>query len=225
MAMDAKTQEKLIARIDAALALPEPALAASPHEDLSGGLSTDRIHEIYLRMLAAARQVVPPGTPFSDDVDRIALPERTWDGLRILSLSAVLRAVKAEYEDGYLSRVEELVRADVFSDFLEMAEELLDKGYKDAAAVIAGSVLEERLRELSTAFGVDTEVNGRPVKADKLNADLAKAGAYNKLQQKVVTALIDLRNNAAHGNYDEYTSEQVTSMIRDIRSFLARFSS
>ena len=37
---------------------------------------------------------------------------------------------------------EELIHASVFADFLQMADYLVDSGYKDAGAVIAGSTLE-----------------------------------------------------------------------------------
>jgi hypothetical protein len=50
-------------------------------------------------------------------------------------------------------------------------------------------------------------------KLDKMNADLAKAGAYNKLVQKQITALADIRNDAAHGHYDQFSKDDVSSMI------------
>jgi len=53
-----------------------------------------------------------------------------------------------------------------------------------------------------------------------MNADLAKADVYNKLTQKQITALADLRNSAAHGQTG-FTGADVSSMIRDIRSLLA----
>lgn len=53
-----------------------------------------------------------------------------------------------------------------------------------------------------------------------MNADLAKAGVYNKLQQKRITALADIRNSAAHGKPDEFSENDVTTMIRDIEQFL-----
>lgn len=59
----------------------------------------------------------------------------------------------------------------------------------------------------------------------QLNDDLAKASVYNKLQQKQITALADIRNNAAHGNYDEFTKEDVERMINDIERFLLNYSS
>ena len=55
-----------------------------------------------------------------------------------------------------------------------------------------------------------------------MNADLCKAGAYTKLDQKNVTAWLDLRNKAAHGSYDSYTKDQVVLMIAGIRDFITR---
>jgi hypothetical protein len=97
----------------------------------------------------------------------------------------------------------------VFSDFLEMAEYLLDQGYKGPSAVIGGSVLEEDLRKLCDRFGISILQNQKPKKADTLNGELANAGICSKLDQKSVTAWLDLRNKAAHGKYTEYTEEQV----------------
>ena len=45
---------------------------------------------------------------------------------------------------------------------------------------------------------------------------------YSKLDQKSVTAWLDLRNNAAHGHYDKYEAVQVELMISGVRDFIAR---
>jgi hypothetical protein len=45
---------------------------------------------------------------------------------------------------------------------------------------------------------------------------------YTKLEQKSVTSWLALRNEAAHGNYDRYTIEQVYGLLRDVRDFLIR---
>jgi hypothetical protein len=68
----------------------------------------------------------------------------------------ILRGLRNDYEAGYMRTVEDLVRADLFTDFIEMAEELVGKGYEDAAAVITGSVLEEHLRKLATRHSIAT---------------------------------------------------------------------
>lgn len=145
------------------------------------------------------------------------------------TLAKVVGVLKGAYEDyttGFLSNIRDAVRAEVFTDFLEMAGYLLSEGYKDAAAVMTGSVLEQRLRQLCKANGVDTEVitpdKTRPKKADQLNSELAKASVYGILDQKAVTSWLDLRNKAAHGLYDQYSREQVNLMYQGVTEFLAR---
>lgn len=127
-----------------------------------------------------------------------------------------------DLRDGKLGRFVELIHADVFSDYLEMAAYLLREGYKDAAAVITGSTLEAHLKNLCRKHGLPIETQGKPKKADKLNSDLAGAKAYSLGDQKIATAWLDLRNNAAHGKYAEYTKEQVELMVAGVRDFLAR---
>jgi hypothetical protein len=130
-------------------------------------------------------------------------------------LRAVLLAAKEDYEGGYLNELKLLVQGEVFDSELEQANELLTSGYIPAAAVTAGVVLEAGLREMC----VDRAL---PIgKLDKMNADLAKAGAYNKLVQKQITALADIRNNAAHGHYDQFSKDDVFSMIKDVQRILA----
>lgn len=88
--------------------------------------------------------------------------------------------------------------------------------------MIAGSVLEEHLRKLAERHGVSVAVAGRPKKADTLNADLAKAAVYNKIEQKNVTAWLGHRNDAAHGHYESYDAAQVALLLQSVREFLAR---
>jgi len=54
----------------------------------------------------------------------------------------------------------------------------LGNGYKLAAAIIAGVVLETTLRDLCTRAGIG---HG---KLDKMNADLSKMGIYNNFNKK-----------------------------------------
>lgn len=138
----------------------------------------------------------------------------------------ILRAVRDELQGGWLVTARGLISAEVFADFLEMAEHLLEEDYKDAAAVMIGSVLEEHLRQLASREGITlTEVRkGRTVrkKAELLNAELRKAGVYNALDQKNVTSWLGLRNNAAHGEYDQYIKDQVVLLLGSVRDFIAR---
>jgi hypothetical protein len=123
-----------------------------------------------------------------------------------------------------LRSVQDIIHGDTFVCFLDQAGYLLEAKYKDAAAVITGSVLEQHLRELCQKYGVSIRItDDKPKKADTMNADLAGQSVYSKLDQKDVTSWLGLRNEAAHGNYVRYTAEQVRIMIDGIRHFVARY--
>lgn len=124
------------------------------------------------------------------------------------------------------SAIKGLVSAEVFSDFLDMASYLLEQGYKDAAAVMIGSVLEEHLRQLCQSNSIDTfdTKNGRkiPKGGNMLNQSLRRANAYNQIDGRSIEFWFDIRNQAAHGNYGQYSRQQVELMLRGVLEFLAR---
>lgn len=133
---------------------------------------------------------------------------------RVGRMKAVFLAAQEDFKGGYLTSYRTLIQAEVFASELGQAEELLEKGYSTAAAVIAGVVLETTLREICSSRGID---HGS---LNKMNDDLARAGVYNANQKKQITSLAAIRNSAAHGKPDEFTADQVRGMIDDVQRFL-----
>jgi hypothetical protein len=177
--------------------------------------------EVYTSLAAAIERLAPPGTHYYT-----SFQDLKKDGLYyrdIPTLVGIAEALKTAYASGYLRKVEELIHADLFADFLAMGEYLLEEGYKDPAAVIIGGVLEEHLRKLCLKNSIDIIINNHFKKADTMNSDLARSNVYNRLDQKNITAWLDLRNKAAHGRYTEYTDDQVDVALLGIRDFIARF--
>jgi hypothetical protein len=147
--------------------------------------------------------------------------------LCVPAVGGTLKAVQAAVKTGYLDSFEQLVHASMFADFLEMADYLLNEGYKDPAAVIGGGVLEEHLRKLCVKHSIaieTTDLSGKTKskKAELLNEELSKADAYKKLDQKGVTFWLDLRNKAAHAKFTEYDHSQVAGMLQGITGFILR---
>jgi len=150
------------------------------------------------------------------------------NGNRVLSIQkglSILNSIRHEINNDWLISMKLLISAEIFSDFLEMSRHLLDTKYKDAAAVMIGSVLEEHLRQLCKNHSVDITITKGtdiiPKKTDVLNADLVKAGVYNIMMQKNITAWLDIRNNAAHGHYDQYKIENVELMYQGVLNFIS----
>lgn len=197
------------------------ALGHSQHDDASDTLSMSQVSGLIARCVAAIERAAGRQSKYSQRVAQV-ISQQDHDWNRLARAIGVVDALHHDLQQGFTKSIEELLHADVFSDFLEMADHLLDSGYKDAGAVLAGSTLEAHLKQLAAKFGVPIDKNGKPKKADALNADLAKEEVYSKLDQKNVTAWLGLRNNAAHGNYTEYDKSQVSLMVQSIRDFITR---
>jgi hypothetical protein len=136
---------------------------------------------------------------------------------RFRRIVAIFQAAREDYEGGYLFNLQSLVKAEVFDDMLEQAAALLEAGYKDPACVVAGVALETTLKDLCSRNSIPH------AKLDKMNADLAKAGVYNKGMQKQITAWADRRNSAAHGDWSAYTDADVDDMIKGVTRVIADF--
>jgi hypothetical protein len=139
----------------------------------------------------------------------------------------IVRALKGDLDDGYLESFSELVRGELFESLIEMATHLLNEGYKDAAAVIAGSLIEAHLQHLCVKHGVavnHTSADGttRPLKAEQLNQALRKNRTYSLFDQKQITAWLDIRNSAAHGKYSDYDEGLVAKLIEWVGDFISK---
>jgi hypothetical protein len=208
-------------QLDDIVAEYEAAKANSKYDDCSDVLKEQDVKKLHGRCLAAIDRVVGKTSVYYETAMRVfAEKNHAWGELA--GLVGVVQSLLFDLRNGYLKSLEELIHADVFADFLEMAEHLTDSGYKDAAAVIAGSTLEAHLRKLAAKHGLNVTSGGKPTKADTLNAEIVKVGGYSKLDQKNVTAWLGLRNDAAHGNYSAYDKNQVTLLLAGIRDFIVR---
>jgi hypothetical protein len=141
---------------------------------------------------------------------------------------SILESIKNDIEGDWIFSLKDLVSGEIFSDFLDMGKYLLNENYKDASAVVIGSVLESHLRYLCSKNGIDTVISkgeGKniPKKADLMNIELCKAGIYNMLQQKNIAACVDLRNNAAHGKYESYGKEEVRNMLNLVNHIITTY--
>jgi len=149
--------------------------------------------------------------------------DKNWNA-HISQMLGIAYSVRHDYDRGFLFDIRSLMQADIFADFLEMGEYLLNEGYKDASAVIIGAVLEDSLRKLCQKNNIQTKNDaGKPLTIDPLNSALAKADVYSKLVQKQVTSWAHIRNKSAHGEYEEYDKKQVEMMLLFVQDFAEKY--
>ncbi|HUW12320.1 MAG TPA: hypothetical protein VM537_21525 [Anaerolineae bacterium] len=132
---------------------------------------------------------------------------------------AILEAVRDDFAKGWLRDLRELAAAEVFTDFLDMAEHLDSERFHAPAASVAGAVLEDSLRRVHLKrIG---EWKGES-SISKLNDSLRRADLYGQAVWRQIQVWGDIRNDADHGHFEKVDAAAVKQMISGIRDFLAK---
>ena len=206
----------------------ELARSQSKHGNALETPSLTQITDLQMRCITAIERAAGRNSTCYEEVMKISrektiLREKTRPYYQVARQIGVAKALLSDIENDYLTSFEETIHGDLFADYVEMAAHLVETGYEDPAAVLAGSTLEVHLRQLCKKHDVAAEPDGKMKKTQTLNQDLVKAGAYTKFYQKSITAWLDIRNNAAHGKYDKYTAGQVKDLISFVRGFIEKY--
>lgn len=159
----------------------------------------------------------PHGQPWAYDLRRLL---RTYVGYSGVIDSAVgmLDSIHDALSADLLIDLSDLVRGEVFTDLLEQAEHLLDNGYFLAAAVIAGAVFEDHLREMCARRSV-APTSPRPTLQNFIAA-LYATGHLDKFAMKQAEAIAAARNGAAHAE-TTFKEKDAEAMVPDVRRFIA----
>jgi len=146
-------------------------------------------------------------------------------------LIAYVKALDESYRAGIFDSAVQAVEAEVSTDYMAQAENLLmGAGSRQfahvPAAVLAGAVLEDRLRRLCLRQNPPISMRRRNNQQKALNDfidDLKRIGVYNEVKAKQLRAWADIRNAAAHGEFDKFSRADVDQMIPAIKTFLAEY--
>ena len=113
-----------------------------PESDEAGqGLKTRANSELKTAAASSIIRIAGEGSPYQQEFQQAY---QRWENGEyssvnlIATVDGVLTALRDELEQDLLDDRETLVRAEVFKDFLEMAQHLLEAGYKDPAATLVG---------------------------------------------------------------------------------------
>lgn len=139
-----------------------------------------------------------------------------YDSYRVKTLTAIMDAFVEYLEAGLGSGLspQRAAQLDVVSDILGQAQIILDNtgNHPAAAAVLIGASLEEFLRNWIEDEGLS--VAGRPG-IDAYCKALRSQGLISKQDVKDITAWAGIRNNAAHGEWEEVADRGRIGLMLD----------
>ena len=190
---------------------------------------SQRLARWQTNCLAIFQPLFSQGTNLKEQVD--AFSEAGGKKPEVEYCLGILEAFRDDFAKGFLDDLLLKVEAEIAGDYMGQAENLLKEGGSGKydhvpAAALTGAVLEKALRTLCGQQEPPvstTTPKGEPKTMNPLIDDLKKAGLFNELKAKQLRSWADIRNKAAHGEFDQSTKADVEQMMSGITTFLADY--
>lgn len=129
---------------------------------------------------------------------------------------AILKSVKKRFEST-LFDIKQLVQADLFDSEVEVARELLKKGFIRAAGAIAGVVLEKHLIQVKDNHRIKTRKKNLTISV--LNDLLKENNVIDTPIWRQIQHLGDIRNLCDHKKERDPTKQEVSELITGVAKF------
>ena len=214
--MDNRTTA-LVAKLDELLAHIDPLASTWWSTDMGGGFKDQSGFEaLYTEAISLTAAIYGVNHPhyqriihFYNEGHKSALDQT--EGLLI--------GTKKNLESGLLDDLRSRVLIDIKSDFLETAQNLLDEGEKDPAAVLACIVLEDSLKRLVEKQNV-SEAKDKEMAVTA--GALFKVTVIEKSTNQSIRNFKNLRNAALHAQWDQVSAESVGLLLVFLPMFIEK---
>jgi len=134
----------------------------------------------------------------------------------VLKMLGLLMSAQQEWEGGLMRRIEYILAAETFDDFLDHAETYHKGNKKIESAVLASAVLEDTVKKVCLKNSIST----RGKSLESLIDELSKSGAITSVKAKRIKAFAGVRNHALHAEFDDFDIKDVGEMIKGIRELI-----
>ena len=217
-------QEELVARATSIITLGEKVLGTETNDSRSKSLVNElQFHDFRISALSFFSRVFGDVSTYYESF-RTEVTHHTASRTR--RGIGMLTAARRDLQGNWLETTSGRVSRDILLDMLRLARIQFDQNNHWAAAVIAGAILEQQLRNLCLARGItiNNEIQGKavPKKGLQLTGEAYKKKLYDRQDNKAIISWFELCDAAAKGKNDEFTSSQVKSMLREMQAFLTR---
>jgi hypothetical protein len=132
------------------------------------------------------------------------------------ALGGILAAAKKDFEGGFAVSFEASIAGEIFADFVGLAEHAIGEKQKDVAAVLACAALEDALKRIGAANGLDV---AEKEMSDVVNA-LIGARVIEGAAAKMLRTMPKIRNHAFHAEWGHISEPEVGGVAGFVRQLL-----
>ncbi len=163
-----------------------------------------------------------PSSGYHKEIERIQKHEYWKAGVPtpvVRQVLGILISAQKEWGQGLLRKIEYIIAAEAFDDFLDHAASYHKGNKKIESAVLAATVLEDTTKKIARKNGIDP--SGKSL--DELMDELSKAGVITPVKAKRYKGCIGVRNSALHAEWDQIDIRDVGELISGIREMVEQY--
>jgi uncharacterized protein YutE (UPF0331/DUF86 family) len=163
-----------------------------------------------------------PNSGYHKDIERTHQHEHWKHGVPrpvFQQVLGILISAQQEWEQGLLRKIEYIIVAEAFDDFLDHAAKFHRGNKITESAVLAAVVLEDTTKKIARKNGIDP--SGKSL--DELIDELSKTGVITPVKAKRFKGFSGVRNSALHAEWDQIDVKDVGELIKGIREMIEQY--
>ena len=133
----------------------------------------------------------------------------------IKKIFGLLNSAFIEWKEGFLERIEFVVAAETFDNFLDHSEDYHKANKKNEASVLASAVLEDTLKKIALKYSISQDQSLEP-----LIDEFTKNDIFTPVKAKKYKSYVGIRNSALHARWDEFDIKDVGFLIKGIKELI-----
>jgi len=159
---------------------------------------------------------------FSSECARLQSDDDSKTGIacrNMQKLHGLLAATRDEWQRGLLRKIESIIVAEAFDDFLDHASFYHKGNKKIESSILASAVLEDTVKRIARKNAIET----KGISMEPLIYELVKHSVFTPVKAKRVKGFSGVRNHALHAEWDEFDIRDVGELINGTRELIDTF--
>lgn len=134
----------------------------------------------------------------------------------VRKIFGILQSAQDEWHRGFLRKIEHIIIAEAFDDFLDHAIFYHKGNKKIESSVLASAVLEDTVKRIARKNGIESK--GKTL--EPLIDELIKSSVFTPVKGKRIKGFSGVRNHALHAEWDGFDIRDVGELISGVRELL-----
>jgi uncharacterized protein YutE (UPF0331/DUF86 family) len=168
------------------------------------------------------RMVAPHDSHFSEECQRLLTHQDMRSGIPATvaqKMFGLVSSAREEWKHGLLRKIEYVVAAETFDEFLDHASLYHKGGKKIEASVLASAVFEDTVKKIAAK----NKVASAGQSLEPLIEELVKANILTPVKAKRLKGHAGVRNYALHAEWDKFDIRDVGELINGVREIIENY--